>query len=119
VKNRYWIIIFAVVILICGCVWFFADNDSGNTVGVYQDGELLYEIDLSQVAEPYELTVEYNGRKNIILVEHNDIKVVDADCPDHVCVDHGSLGDKTPIICLPNRLVIEWIETEGELDAVI
>lgn len=118
-KNRYWIIGFTVLIVVCGILWMTGGYDNGSLVGIYQDGELLYEIDLSKVIEPYELTVEYNGNKNIILVEHNDISVIDADCPDHVCIEHGSLGDKTPIVCLPNRLVIEWINDKGKMDVVI
>ncbi len=118
-KNKYWLIIFAVVIVICVLVWFFTGTADSSAVGIYQDGVLLYEIDLSGVNEPYEITIEYNESKNIIYVESNDIKVIEADCADQVCVLHGSLGDKTPIICLPNRLAIEWIDNNGELDAVI
>ena len=118
-KNRYWLIIFAVVIVICTGIWLYTGTSNTGIVGIYQDGELLYEIDLSQISEPYELTVEYNGSRNIILVEQNDISVVEADCADQVCVEHGPLGDKTPIICLPNRLVIEWMDDNGELDSVI
>ena len=118
-KNRYWITAFAVVILICLGLWLIDWTGDAGVVGIYQDGELLHKIDLSKIEEPYKLTVEHNGSKNIILVEQDDIKVIEADCSDHVCVEHGSLGDKTPIVCLPNRLVIQWIEDEGELDAVI
>lgn len=118
-KNRYWLIIFAIIIIICACVWFFMSGNIGTVVGIYQDGELLYKIDLTRVDEPYEIRVEYNDSENIILVKHNDISVIEADCADQVCVDHGSLGNKTPIICLPNRLVIEWIDDNEELDAVI
>lgn len=118
-KNRYWLLCFAIVIAACLGWWLIVASDSGSSVGIYQDGELLYELDLSEVTEPYELTVEYNGSKNVILVEQDSISVIEADCADHVCVDHGALGDKTPIVCLPNRLVIDWIDEKEELDAVI
>lgn len=119
-KNRYWIAGFAVVIAICAIIWLFVGTgDDSSVVGVYQDGVLLYKLDLTQVSEAYEITVEYNGSKNVILVEPNDISVSHADCPDNICVEHGSLGHRTPIVCLPNRLVIKWLDNDNtELDAV-
>ena len=42
------------------------------------------------------------------------IRVESADCPDQVCVDQGWISDGTvPVVCLPNRLVIQ-IEGGGD-----
>ena len=43
-----------------------------------------------------------------------------ASCPDQVCVKHGALREGgTPIVCLPNRITIDWLETaDGGADAV-
>ncbi|MCB5224890.1 MAG: NusG domain II-containing protein [Candidatus Cloacimonadaceae bacterium] len=45
--------------------------------------------------------------------EHNTVEIKDgkvgmteADCPDKRCVKQG-FGDKLPIVCLPNRVVVE------------
>ena len=43
----------------------------------------------------------------------------EADCPDQICVEHGPLRPGgTPIVCLPNRLSIQWIERDAAVDAV-
>ena len=43
--------------------------------------------------------------------------MLEADCPDQVCVRQGWVQDRTvPIVCLPHRLVIEIVGGEGELD---
>ena len=55
------------------------------------------------------------------MVAGGEVFVSQADCPDQVCVAHGFLvSGKEPIICLPNRLVIRFLEdarTDGA-DAV-
>ena len=80
---------------------------------------MLREIDLSQVSEPETFTVDCPwGGSNVIEVLPGAIRVLEADCPDGVCVSQGWLGEDTalPLICLPHRLVIQYAET-GELDA--
>jgi hypothetical protein len=88
-------------------------------VGIWQDGELIKTIDLSAVTSEYELTVEYEGRKNVIRVGPGRIEVLEADCPDGTCVKRGELSSgRTPIVCLPNRLVIRYMDSPGGIDAV-
>ena len=73
------------------------------------DGELVQEIDLEQVGASFTFTVTgAEGLTNTIRVEKGRIRVEAADCPDQICVDQGFISDGTvPIVCLPNRLVIE------------
>lgn len=33
--------------------------------------------------------------------------MVEIDCPDGICVKTGWVDGGTPIVCLPNRLIIE------------
>lgn len=54
---------------------------------IYQQDNLLYEIDLSTVKKSYTLTIDgENGAENVILVESNQISMQSATCPDHLCV---------------------------------
>ena len=54
------------------------------------DGEVLDEIDLTQVQEPYSFTVTgKDGLTNTVLVEPGRIRVEKADCPDQICVHQG------------------------------
>lgn len=106
--------------------YFFSSN--GNYAYIYQDGDLLYVIDLSNTESPYEITIDYKESKtegyNIISVENGKIGITDADCPDKTCVHMGMTNSKNfPITCLPHKLIIQVQEDDrqtsnSEIDAI-
>ena len=71
------------------------------------------------IVENYTFTVEGpGGFTNTIEVEPGRIRVREAGCPDQVCVNQGYISDGTvPIVCLPNKLVIEITGGGDSLDA--
>ena len=81
------------------------------TAEIYQDGTLLYTIDLNTVAESYEITVMgENNAYNIILVEQGQISMKEASCPDKLCVHMGKIHNASlPVTCLPNKVVIRIV----------
>lgn len=81
------------------------------TAEIYQDGALLYTIDLNTVAESYEITVTgENNAYNIILVEQGQISMKEASCPDKLCVHMGKIHNASlPVTCLPNKVVIRIV----------
>ena len=83
-------------------------------------GDALDEIDLTEVQSAYSFTVTgKDGLTNTVLVEPGRIRVERADCPDQICVKHGPLtSGGGPIVCLPNRLSIEWLNAQTAVDAV-
>ena len=87
-------------------------------VEILQDGKILYTLDLAQ-AEDQTFTVTYGGRTNEIEIRDHQIRVKAADCPDQICV-HMDWLEAAPIVCLPNRLSIQYADGEGAsgLDAV-
>ncbi|MCI9556602.1 NusG domain II-containing protein [Oscillospiraceae bacterium 50-16] len=100
-------------------VWLLLPREEvlSPTARITRDGALLEEIDLTRVEEPYTLVVEDSQGSNTLQVERGRIRVLEADCPDQVCVRQGWVQDRTvPIVCLPHRLVIEIVGGEGELD---
>lgn len=120
VKNRIWIIVFSVAALICFGVWLFISNVSSPTsvVGIYKDGGLVDKIDLNSVTNEYEITLSGEYGDNIILVSNGHIKMKSADCPDELCVEHGELKNSySPIVCLPNKVVIKFENSTGGADA--
>lgn len=120
VKNRIWIIVFSVAALICFGVWLFISNVSSPTsvVGIYTDGSLVEKIDLNSVTNEYEITLSGKYGDNIILVSNGHIKMKSADCPDKLCVEHGELkNSSSPIVCLPNKVVIKFENSTGGADA--
>ena len=85
------------------------------------DGEVLDEIDLTEVQSAYSFTVTgKDGLTNTILVEPGRIRVERADCPDQICVHQGFRHSTLlPIICAPNSLVIRLSAAKpSSIDAV-
>lgn len=118
-KSRIWIIIFSVIIILSLAIYLFISNtfSSSSTVGIYKDGELVERINLETVTEDRELSLTSDSKENVIFISNNHIKMLSADCPDKTCVNHGELkAGGTPIICLPNKIIIRWESTSDEYD---
>lgn len=100
-----------------GIIWNLT-RSHGRQVEILQDGKILYTLDLAQ-AEDQTFTVNYGGRTNEIEIRDHQIRVKAADCPDQICV-HMDWLEAAPIVCLPNRLSIQYADGEGAsgLDAV-
>lgn len=113
-----WIKMFTVLLLTCAVVTLLQPmlTKAGTKAVIKQDGKIVKTIDLSAVKEPYTLELKASdGGSNTVLVSPGQIAVSEADCPDLICVDHGSIsrsGD--PIVCLPHKLVIEIAAGKGD-----
>lgn len=114
-KKILIVIVIIFVAGISGSLWVIF-RPHGQTVNIIQNGKILYTINL-ETAENQNIEVEYQGRKNIIRIENHKIFMSEADCPDHTCIKTGKLSDY-PIVCLPNKLVIEFSEN-NETDAEV
>lgn len=120
--NRNAKVILLLLVLVgaaCAAYVLLRPAGTGVVARITLDGELVEEIDLSAVTQAYTFTVEGpGGFTNTIQVEHGRIRVLEAGCPDQVCVNQGYISDGTvPIVCLPNRLVIEIVGGGDSLDA--
>lgn len=117
--KRLWVII-CILIFAVGIIGslYLIFRPHGHMVNIIQDGEILYTIDLEQ-AEDQMIEIEYQGSKNLIRIQEHQICVIDAECPDQTCVKMGELkSNATPIVCLPNKLVIEFAEND-DIDAEV
>ena len=47
-------------------------------------------------------------------IKAHQIRMLEAECPDNTCVHMGWLDSTVPIVCLPNRLVIQFVENHNE-----
>jgi len=57
---------------------------------------------------------------NYLLIKDGEADMIEADCPDQICVNQKKIS-KTgeTIVCLPNKVIVEVKGAEsGELDAV-
>mgnify|MGYP000850166332 CR=1 FL=1 len=117
-KSRSWAMLFAGLIAALLLLWKLLPGSGGNTVGVYQDGDLVKTIYLPHTGETETFELSGVAGGNTIEVSKDGVRVVSAGCPDQVCVLHGPLRRTGgPIVCLPNRLSIEWA-TGADVDAL-
>lgn len=117
-KQKWPFILAGILLLvgILGSVFMLRQPDS-NIVEIVQDGEVLYRIDLSQTEDQI-IEVEYEGRVNRIEIQEHQIHMLEADCPDHTCINMGWLDSSVPIVCLPNHLVIQFADTSEDMDVI-
>lgn len=97
-------------LLACLTIYFrLKEPANGLTAYIYQDGQLIETIDLHAVTTPYTFTIPApDGGSNTVEVRPDAIGIIDADCPDKLCVSTGFVNSTLlPIVCLPHRLVIE------------
>ena len=89
-------------------------KDEGAYVVVRVDG-----VEVGQY--PLDLDGEYslNGGTNILHIKDGKAYLVDAKCPDKLCVNQGSIdkGGET-ITCLPNKLTITVYGAEADVELV-
>ena len=110
--------IYLLLMVLAAGIYFYSNQEGRDTVEIVQDGKVLQTIDLAKVDEPYQFDVQYQGHYNTVLVRRNEISVIDADCPDKLCVQMGVLKhDAPPIVCLPNHLVIQYAG-DGSVDSM-
>ncbi|MBP2031871.1 hypothetical protein J2Z42_000536 [Clostridium algifaecis] len=106
------IAIIIVLLVIISTVGLFAYKNHSNTsdkiATIKQNGKIIKTIDLNNVSGTQEFTIKYNGiHYNKIKVEKGKIAIIDADCPDKVCVKTGWLSETgQSSVCLPHKLIV-------------
>lgn len=107
-------IIAAAVLLLAAAVWaypFFGNETAGGHVEIEHDGGRVRTLLLSE-----NTAINVGGCE--IRTENGEVYVIDADCPDRMCVNTGRISRAgQSIICIPNRLSIR-ITGEGGFDAL-
>jgi len=116
-KTRSWILIFALILIVCIGVsfYFLAPGEASTRAQITSHGEIIKTVDLRI---DQEFTVESGDGCNVVTVKDGKIGVSEASCPDHYCMKRGMCNSGTEIVCLPNRLVIRFLG-EQEIDAVV
>ena len=84
-------------------------------VGIYRDGRLIETVDLTK-----DRTIPLDGAAGgaTAAVQDGEIYMESAECPIRSAWSTGRPPGGTPIVCLPNRLSIQWIERDAAVDAV-
>ncbi len=86
----------------------------GEVVVVYQDSEEFGRYSLNE-----EKVIDIDG-SNYLEISKGQAKMIEADCPDGLCMNQNSISKmKETIVCLPNEVVVEVISGESaEYDAI-
>ena len=103
-KKKDWILagsICALALVVWLAARFFMPEDH-RMIRITVNGELYgeYSLDKDQVIPI--------GETNVCEIKDGRVKMIEANCPDHLCMHQKAIdaGGGT-IVCLPNRVVIE------------
>ena len=101
-KKDILIIVGILVVALVGMLVIEMTKEDGASVVVRVDGKEVATYSLEIDAE-YEL----NGGTNVLCIKNKEAYLVDADCPDYLCVKQGKISKNgETITCLPNKLTI-------------
>ena len=116
-KTKYWIAIFALFLAACGglSLVLLSTAQPAQQVEIWSDGKL---IDTLSLLDDQQITVESSKGSNVVTIRDGAVAVTEADCPDSYCMKRGFCDGGTDIVCLPNRLVIGFLQKQ-EIDAVV
>ncbi len=122
-RNRYFIILFVMLIILCLTAMGLINHISKDTdkiLNVYYENKLIHTINLYDVKTPYDLPITYNNHTNILRVYKDGAEMIFADCPDKLCIHQGKIESSLkPIVCLPNKVRAEIISKgKRQVDAI-
>ena len=114
------------IIILISCMLIFGlmtvlvrfNGKAGDYVVVSVDGVEYKRLSLDDDGE-YEID-GFNEGKNIILIDNGEAQIIEANCPDGLCMNQKpiSAGGET-ICCLPNHVFVEVIsDKDKEVDAI-
>ena len=107
------------LVLVLAVVAAFWPHDSGKTVFIYCNGEIVYEIDLSNPKNDGKEFVVKGAYTNKLKVENHKVFVVFSDCPDGHCLHSAAVSETGGVICcMPNGMIVRAAD-EDRLDVII
>lgn len=114
-KTKHWIMVFVGLALVLLAILLLRPKQSG-LVGIYRDGRLIETVDLTK-----DRTIPLDGAAAARPPPYRTARSTWSrrNAPIRSAWSTGPLcPGGTPIVCLPNRLSIQWIERDAAVDAV-
>lgn len=108
-KTKTWILLLGSLFLVC-LLLIFWPRGQANQAEIYCDGQLLRTVSL---ADDQVFTLQTPYGYNEITVARGKLSVTAADCPGGDCMAAGARSAGEPIVCLPHRLVIQFVQNAG------
>jgi hypothetical protein len=115
-KKNDWILV-AVILVLAGVGFLIYTNLGRQTAGIVKvtvDGDLFGTYSLKKEQE-----IKINDT-NRMIIKDSQADMIEADCPDQICVEHKTISkNKETIVCLPNKVIVEIVGGEDvEMDAM-
>ena len=103
VQTKELLLLF-LLFLLCGTLFairhFTASPKNSIKITVCGREQGIYDLSCDQVIQI--------GETNVCEIRDGQVRMIEADCPDQLCIKQGAFGaDGGMIVCLPNRVVIE------------
>lgn len=117
-KGDFAAILLVLILAVCiGAVFSpLSQTGDGNTVQIWQGGELVKELPLDNDCR-FEIDGEY---RNVIEIRDGYARISESDCPGADCVHSGKIGAMgRSIVCLPNRVEVRIIGTDDDVDFIV
>ena len=120
-KGDKLLIVFVIILAVISSLFIKrqAFSTSGKYISVQVNGKEIKKIifDSQLIGNRIPIQTEYGY--NLIEIGDENVRVIEADCPDKIDVKQGyisSIGET--IVCLPNKLVVEikGLDKDTEID---
>lgn len=77
-------------------------------------GDIRRELSLGEDG-----TFRFDGINAEFEVKDGKIRVTNASCPDKICEKTGFIGSGQTIICVPNRITVVVVGSDGGADVIV
>lgn len=114
-NDRILIIVILVISILLFLLYNIMGKKEAGVITIKVDGVIQGTYNLSDDQE-----IEINGGTNLLVIEDGKADMIEADCPDKLCVKQKAISKNMEnIICLPNKVIVEVESAEDrEYDAV-
>lgn len=93
-------------------VYRFVFSESGSKVVIRVDNKEFGSYMLGE-DRVIDITDSTGNVTNRLEIKDGQANMIEAECPDHICVEHKPISlNKQTIVCLPNKVVVEVESSE-------
>ena len=106
-KKRDFILIFVVLIVVAFSfgINYFSNTKSVENIEIYVDNKLYKTYSIN---DEEEIKIANENGYNIVKIHNHGVEIIEASCPDKVCVHSGFITKPSEsIVCLPNKVHIK------------
>ena len=116
------ILIFSVLIISALCFLVMNLNQEKGTCAEITVGGEVYGIYPLEIDKKITICLDCEDKSqyNILVIENGKADMIEATCPDGVCVDHAPISNVgETIVCLPQKVVVTIVGSGSEVDVTV